>query len=297
MRDFFRQYQALGLILLMFTWPLYTLCSTPSTSSPRAWLPRNTSRALSFLQSQTDGSLGSVSDFWNKYIDLVDVQSENERLRLDNARLREENIRLQGVLQENIRLTRLVGFRESNPNFSLVPARVIAADTSPFFRTLRVRLELDPNDPQKVLVGMPVINAEGVVGQVESVSKRYCDVLLAIDPRSSIDILTQSNRARGVLRGLGHDRDYLAELAYLLRRDQAEVGDLIVTSGRGGRFPRELLVGRIVHLDKQEVGLYQSAIIEPAVDFSRLDEVFIITNTLNPDADLSSPPPSPSQKR
>lgn len=284
MRDFLRQYQALGLILLMIIWPLYTIISANGQHDRNGWLSNASSRSLGLFQSNTDGLLGSVSDFWDKYIDLVDVKTENERLRLDNARLREENIRLQGVLQENVRLSRLVGFRESNPNLDLVPARVIAANTSPFFRTLRVRIALDDTPSTPIAIGMPVVTAEGVVGQVEAISGLYCDIMLAVDPRSNIDVLTQSNRARGVLRGLGHDRNYLAELAYLLRRDQVEVGDLVVTSGHGGRFPHELNIGRIVHIDKQEYGLYQSALIEPAVDFSRLEEVYIITNTLNPQA-------------
>lgn len=275
MKDLFRRYQGPALVLLLLALPLYTLAASGGTRARLGTLDRAGVRTLGMLQSQADGVVGRIGGFWDDYIDLVDVKRENERLHQENARLREENTRLQGILQENARLSRLVGFREARPTLELVPARVIAADLSPYFRVLRLRIDVGSD---RVEPGMPVVAAEGLVGQIESVAGGYSDVILTADPRSRVDILTQTNRARGVLKGLGRDTDYLAEIGFLARLDEVEVGDLVVTSGRGGRYPKELLVGRVSEVIKAESGQHQQVLVEPAVDFSRLEEVYIIVD-------------------
>lgn len=214
-----------------------------------------------------------IGDAWDRYLDLVAVREENERLRAELDRLQDEHARLLGVMQENARLRAMVGFAESHPNLELVPARVIAKEVSRFFRVTSIRLEAA--DP-RVGPGMAVVGSAGVVGHIAEVAGPYAEVMLAVDPRSSVDVLVQHNRARGVLRGLGHDSDYRATVAYLLRRDRVDVGDVVVTSGMGGRFPPDLIVGRIAGVRQQSYGLFQDVEIEPAVDFSRVEEVFVI---------------------
>ncbi len=216
---------------------------------------------------------GGLGDVWDDYLDLVDVRRENERLRAELDRLRGENTRLLGVMQENARLRAMVGFVEGHPALELVPARVLAKDASSFFRVTSVRLSARDG---RVAPGQPVVASAGVVGFVSEVADRYAEVTLAVDPRSSIDVLVQHNRARGVLQGLGNDNDYRARIAYLLRRDRVAVGDVVVTSGMGGRFPSDLVVGRIVAVRAQRYGLFQEVEVEPAVDFSRLEEVFVV---------------------
>ncbi len=220
--------------------------------------------------------LGGVGEAWDDYLDVVGVRRENVRLRSELDRLRDEHTRLLGVLQENARLRAMVGFAEAHPQLDLVPARVVAKDVSPFFRVLSIRLHTRDT---RIRVGMPVVASAGVVGHVDQVAGDYADVVLAVDPRSSIDVLVQHNRARGVLQGLGHDDDYRANVAYLLRRDEVTTGDVVVTSGMGGRFPADLVVGRIIDVERQSYGLFQVVEVEPAVDFSRLEEVYIIVGS------------------
>ena len=262
----------------MLAVPLYALGSSKGQRAQSGSISAHANHFLGALQAQADGFYGRIGSFWDEYVDLVDVNSENDQLREENARLREENVRLQGILQENARLAKLVGFKSGQPNLELVPGRVIAADISPYFRVLRIRIDLGD---QGIEAGMPVVSSEGVVGQIEAVYQNYADVMLAVDPRSHIDIFTQSNRARGVLIGQGEDKSYRARIAFLLRRDEIQEGDVIVTSGRGGRFPKELLIGHVSEIESQEYGLYQTAYVEPAVDFSRLEEVYVIVSQRN----------------
>lgn len=206
-----------------------------------------------------------------------ELAEENERLEREVARLREEKARLIGVLQENARLRELVGFRRAHPEFELVPARVIARDTTPYFRVIKIRVRLEG---AHIEPRMPVVVAGGVVGQVHQVYDGFADVVVLSDPRSRVDAVSQRNRAHGVVQGLGHERDYQARVAYLSEKDSVRVGDVMVTSGMGGVFPRELIIGSVTEVAPDERGLFQEVTLEPAVDLSRLDEVFIITGKI-----------------
>jgi rod shape-determining protein MreC len=177
------------------------------------------------------------------------------------------------VLQENERLRKLLGFKTRRPELALVPARVVARDTTPYFRVVTLKLSSDvPLQPR-----MPVIAAEGVVGQVHRVFADYAEVILLGDPRHRVDAVTQRTRAQAVIEGLGHERDYHAKLSYLSEKDEVRVGDVVVTSGMGGVFPSELVIGTVASVEKSEKGLFQDAVVSPAVDASRLSEVFVVT--------------------
>ncbi|MCL2325195.1 MAG: rod shape-determining protein MreC [Proteobacteria bacterium] len=274
MQELLKRYQTVAVILGCLTLPLLLLIFGKGNRQQPFAAERPVVTAIGKIQNKNDYLVGNAANFWENYIDLVHTRRENAALRQENARLREENIGLQGILQQNARLTRLVGFKQSHPLYQLEPARVIAADISPFFRVLRIRIEAQTDD---IRPEMPVVSAEGVVGRIEKVNGRFCDVMLTVDPRSKIDILTQMNRSRGILTGTGDDRRYEARIAYLLRRDEVEEGEIVVTSGRAGMFPKELPVGRITAIDTKSFGLYQTVTVEPLVDFSRLEEVYIIT--------------------
>ena len=102
-------------------------------------------------------------------------------------------------------------------------------------------------------------------------------MLLVADKTSAIDVVVQRTGARGMLKGMGTEDSYICRIEYLAREDDVQVGDLVVTSGLGQRYPAHILVGRISRVNKQDFGLYQEALVEPAVDFSRLEEVLIMT--------------------
>ncbi len=233
-------------------------------------------QGTSGVENVTHYAVGGIGTLWDDYLDLVAVGRENEQLRAELGRIRDEHTRLLGVMQENARLRQMVGFAESHPRLELVAATVVAKDLSPFFRVVSVRLHVRD---ARIAPGMPVVSSAGVVGHVSEVAAGFAEVTLAVDPRSSIDVLIQHNRARGVLQGLGHSDDYRARLAYLLRRDQARPGDVVVTSGMGGRYPAELVVGRVAEVREQSYGLFQEVEVEPAVDFSRLEEVYVIVGS------------------
>lgn len=241
-----------------------------SGPAPMTWAQQG----LGYAQLGGHRVVGGVGAFWLR-LTATDLVKENEELKAEVARLREEKSRLIGVLQENGRLRELVGLKRRHAEYELLPAQVVGRDVTPYFRVITIRIKHEG----QVEPRMPVVAAGGIVGQVHRVFGDFADVVVISDPRSRIDAVSQRNRAQGIVHGLGHERDYFARISYLSEKDEVGEGDVMVTSGMGGIFPRELIIGSVRKLDTSERGLFQQAWIEPAVDFSRLNEVFVIVST------------------
>jgi rod shape-determining protein MreC len=231
-------------------------------------------RATSGIQSVAASTARWVSDVLEEYVFLVEVGQDNERLRAQVARLEEERQRLRAEGLENRRLRSLLQLRERIGG-DVLPAEVIGRDVSPFFRVTRI--ELDRGERDRVQPGMPVVGTRGLVGQVRRTFGHYCDVLLVVDRSSAVDVVVQRTGARGMLRGTGESERYMSRVQYLGREDAVRVGDLLHTSGLGQRFPASILVGRVSRIVRQDFGLWQEVEVTPAVDFSTLDEVLVLT--------------------
>lgn len=222
--------------------------------------------------------IDGLGDGWHDYVWLVDVQKENDELVRANERLRVELADANQRAKAAADLAGLLELRARVPAPTMA-ARVVGTSTTPYFRVNR--LILDRGDGE-VTPGMAVIAPAGVVGRIARVYGRYADVVLAVDPQSSIDVIAPRAGSRGVLKGLGGDNTYACKVEYLLRGEEVHEGDVIVTSGLGGVFPRDLPVGTIRKIEQKEYGMYQSVEVAPSVDFSHLASVLVI---------LSPPPP------
>lgn len=239
------------------------------------------------LQSGLTGLARGVGNVWTRYIALVHLREDNARLVDENARLRAELVTAQNGAVRAADLEKLLGLRGSL-QFDTLSARVIAVETSAFFRVVRVRLDRGEAD---VKPGMAVLASAGVVGRVQRVFGPYCDVLLAADPKSSIDVVVGRTGGRGVLKGIAGSDRYRTRIEYLERKDEAAEGDLVVTSGLGGNFPRDLPVGKIIKVDKRGFGLYQNAEVQPVVDFGKVRDVLVVVpRESQPIGPLPEPP-------
>jgi rod shape-determining protein MreC len=234
------------------------------------------------IQSAITGAISGIHRGWRRYIYLVDVEQENEHLQSENERLRtmlQDARRGVGRLHH---LEKLLGFRASR-GVEVVGVRAIGRDASPFARALRVRVDLGD---RTLRPGLPVVTADGVVGRVGRVFGSYSDVILAVDPKSAVDVVIQRTGGRGILRGIDGTNHYTCRIDYLLRKEEVKEGDLVVTSGVAGVFPKDLPVGRISRVTRRTYGLYQEVEVTPAVDFSSLREMLVIL----------APPPPPVSK-
>ena len=212
--------------------------------------------------------ISELRGVWDDYAALVGVRVENERLRDRLARAEEENHQYREAILSSERFQKLSGFRAQR-EVPMVPANVIHQDLSPWFQSLII----DQGAAAGIRPGMPVITDSGVVGLIAGTTPGASKVLLVVDPQSRIDAYVERTRARGTVRGTsGHDCDF----DYVLRQENIEEGDLLLTSGLGTTYPKGLVVGRVATVDRKKSGLFLGAKVVPAVDFSRLEEVFVI---------------------
>lgn len=223
------------------------------------------------LQAGLTGGARGVGNLWTRYIALVHVRQDNARLTDENARLRAELEAARSGAGRAGELERLLGLRQTL-QFDTLAARIIGVETSAFFRVVRVRLDRGGDE---IRPGMAVLASAGVVGRVQRVFGPYCDVLLASDPKSSIDVVVARTGGRGVLKGIAGSDRYRMRVEYLERKDEAAEGDVVVTSGVG-TFPRDVPVGRIVRVQKRGFGLYQDVEVQPVVDFAKLRDVLVV---------------------
>jgi rod shape-determining protein MreC len=250
---------------------------SPEYLSP---LDRGVLTLVTPIQSAFATLARSIGHVAGRYVDLVHVRAQNEKLRNENEHLRAELLEARRGAAESVRFQHLLGLRNAVAAETLV-ARVIAIDVSPYFRVARIQLDRGENLVQR---GMPIITPEGVVGRINRVSGETSDIMLSVDPRSAIDIVLPRTGGRGILKGKPGENGYRCAIEYLMQGDQAKEGDLAVTSGLGG-FPRDLPVGRISKLVKNSAGLTQEIEITPDVDFARLSEVLVVV--------APAPPPDP----
>lgn len=268
------------IITTVFVLSLFLLRQSARAPEYLSPLDRGILTLVSPIQSSFATLARSLGNAAGHYVDLVHVRSENERLQNDNRRLRAELLEAKRGAAESVRFQKLLGLRNAVTAETLV-ARVIAIDTSPYFRVARVRLDRGENLVQR---GMPVITPEGVVGRINRVSGDTSDILLSVDSRSAIDIVLPRTGGRGILKGKPGENGYRCAIEYLMQGEQAKEGDVAVTSGLGG-FPRDLPVGRVSKIVKNAAGLTQDLEITPDVDFARLSEVLVVV--------APAPPPDP----
>jgi rod shape-determining protein MreC len=210
-------------------------------------------------------SIGSV---WQGYFWLVGLQKENERLKVEIEELKREMNTYREARLANQRLRALLDFKRSIAT-PLQPAEVVSFEPSGWFQTVLI----DKGSRDGVERDMAVVSAAGVVGRVIGVSGHHAKVLLILDRNSAVDALVQRSRSRGILVGRGYGS---CLLRYVERNEDVQVGDQVVSSGMGGVFPKGILLGRVQEVVRGNSGLFQTVEVEPAVDFSRLEEVLVV---------------------
>lgn len=268
----FKRYRDVGIVIILLTVPFFFLRANMKNPSSLNALDRIVLRISAPVEFAASSLARGVSNLWEGYIYLVDVKADNEKLAYENARLREDVHRLAQKEAENRELRRLLQLKESVPG-DLVSAQVIGKDFTEFFRVTRVVLDRGSHNIRPF---MPVLSPDGVVGEVLRVAGDAVDVKLAVDANISIDIEDERTHARGFVRGTGDPSRYACKVEDVDSRDEVELNDLLVTSGKGKKFPRGLPVARVTKVVKREPGRAQEIEAVPTVNFSRLDAVLIL---------------------
>jgi rod shape-determining protein MreC len=291
-----RRARELVIVATLLAVPVLFLRANLAATEHLNVLDRAILRVSAPLQAGITGLVRGIGNAWTKYIALVHIKADNERLTDENARLRAELVAAKNAAGREGDLEKLLSLRGA-VQFDTIAARVIGVETSAFFRVVRVRLDRGGDE---VKPGMAVISSAGIVGRVQRVFGGWCDVLLAADPKSSIDVVVARTGGRGVVKGVAGSDRYKTRVEYLERKDEAAEGDLVVTSGLGGFFPRDLPVGKIVKVDKRGFGLYQEVEVQPVVDFGKLRDVLVVVpreaQPAGPTPEAIAPPDKAAEK-
>jgi len=200
----------------------------------------------------------------------------------EQARTIEELSEAQGEAQV---LRELFGQAADTPEYRRIIADVIGQDTNPALQSILI----DKGIEDGVRAGMPVEAARGLIGQVYRATNNAAQVALLTETASAIPVRLGTTRATGMLRGAG--RGALPTLDWIDLQYVVEVGELVMTSGLGGKFPEDLIIGRVVEVERNEAELFQRAIVQPAVDFRTLETVFVVTDFNTVDTEIFSEEP------
>lgn len=221
------------------------------------------------FQERMTRSIRFVRDIWRHYFFLVSVAKANERLKKSLDNIVEKSNRCDETELFNSRLRSLMNFRRTMDE-RVLAAEVISKDPSPWFKSVII----DKGKADGVERGMPVVVPEGIAGLVTDVSYLYSKVLLVIDQNCAVDSLIQRTRVRGIIKGKS-DRCFFE---YVLRKHGIKEGDMVISSGLDGVFPKGLHVGIVSDVAQMSPGIFQEITVTPSVDFQKLEEVLVVLN-------------------
>ena len=203
--------------------------------------------------------------------DVAVLTQRNAELEAEVAHLQTQIIELQQQLTEYQILSALLDFARAYPEYEYTGASVIGRDPSPFMRYVIINRGSDDG----LRRGMPVVTQQGLVGRISQVTAVGASVQLITDPASSINVRLEPSRAEALLSGsITGD----ITLDFIPQDTPVKPGDLVLTSGLGGNYPPNVLIGQLTSVRSQDYDLFQSGSVQPVVDFSQLEIVLVITN-------------------
>jgi rod shape-determining protein MreC len=247
------------------------------------------------VQRALSGLVGGARDAASTVGDARELRNQVEELERTVNEMAAQSVRQKEVEVENTQLRELLNFVSANPSLhgfvggdvighsGVMEGEVIGQDPNPYIFFLII----NRGDRDGLKVGMPVVAGGGrLVGRVAEVNPRWSKVQLLIDPGSRVNGVIQVSRATGLAAGQPDGSLYLEQVS---QSELVDVGDTVVTSGRGGLMPKGLIIGQIAEIEKLDIELYQRALLRPAVDFGRIEVVLILTDFEPSPLDESSP--------
>lgn len=223
------------------------------------------------LQSYVSTRVQAIVDFFTVPRDLASLRSRNAELESEISQLQSQVIQLKQQLVETDVLYALLNFARDNPENQYIAAAVIGRDPSPFMHYVII----DHGTDSGIRHGMPVVTDQGLVGRVDAVTAKAARVELITDPGSVINVKLESLGVEAQIAG-----SLTGEINLQMVPQDLELkpGEIVLSSGLGGAYPSDLLIGQVISVIKRQTDLFQSAVVQPVVDFANLNAVLVITN-------------------
>ncbi|HDD61808.1 MAG: rod shape-determining protein MreC [Chloroflexota bacterium] len=236
-------------------------------SSFSRWVVSPITSVQTWVSQQYQG----VDNFVSASQDIREIRQQNTELEAENARMQAQIVELQQQLIEFEILSALLEFARANPEHQYIGASVIGRDPSPFLNYIIINRGSDDG----LRRGMPVVTQNGLAGRVVQVTATGARVSLITDPVTKINVRVEPSRSAAVLSGSIKGDITLEQIP---QDDDVNPGNLILTSGLGGNYPSNIIVGQITSVRSRENALFQSASVQPVTDFSDLSIVLVIIN-------------------
>lgn len=266
---FWMRHRRLIFILVLFAAPVIPLFALKVTL-PRLNFYDKLSAYVVYPIAETAENLGrGLGVVWSHYIDLVHTSRERDAVKKENLELRGRILQLEEFESENKRLKELLSMTDLPP-VKAIGGKVIGQDSS----TESMSFVINVGTDQGISPRMPVVSSEGVVGTITRVYAHSSVFVALVDPSHDVDGIITRSRARFIVEGRGSS--LLGRLKYLDRAEDIRAGDLVVTSGLDGVFPKGLPMGFVVDVDRPRVGVAQEAEMRASVDFGHLEEVLVL---------------------
>lgn len=261
----FRNWKKIALVLFVLGIAFFALSGYMSKAIDRVLAP------VINVQSTLMERLNFVIRLFSLSQDQVALVAENENLRNQVAELQSRIIQLQQNLNEADILYALLGFARSSPDEQYVPAKVIGKDPSPFLKYILI----DQGSDVGIRAGMPVVTNKGLVGRIDAVTASAARVRLITDSTSMINAIVTEVDAECMVQG-SITGDITIEM--VSQDVNLEPGQVIQTSGLGGDFPADFIIGQVLNVNQINNEVFQSASILPAEDFNTLQAVLVVSN-------------------
>jgi rod shape-determining protein MreC len=264
---FFRKYRAIIIASILVVISLLVFSFYVKRSSDSGFFRKLAVETIAHTESWCRYPLDSLKAVWDRYIFLVNLGEENKRLKEKNALLTKQMVQYREEYLESIRLQKLLALKEKM-NYTSVAAKVIGKNQTQVLKTILI----NKGTAHGLNVRLPVVVDQGIVGRIIETSWFVSRVLLLTDKNSNIDALVQRNRVPGILQGTGTGG---CSLNYVPKMEDVKIGDIIISSGIGGVFPKGLLLGMITGVNRKESELFQKIDVKPSADVAKIEEVLV----------------------
>lgn len=224
---------------------------------------------------------GVVYNFNNKVkesisfiVNYKDIKKENSDLRKENTELKDKSLKYDALNNENERLRQMLNFKTQRSEYSYLGCDIIGKSGNNWLDGFIINRGSDDGVKDRMIV----VTGDGLVGQVTSVGTNWSIVQTLVNENIAVAAMLNTTRENdGVVNGYRDDNDkLLAKLNYLPLNSKVKVGDMVLTSGLGQLYPKDIKIGKVIAIEEDKGKLIKNALIEPSVDFNKLEELFVV---------------------
>ncbi len=274
MSEFFKTFKFKLIVCILALLAGFMLCSALSDGTPFSGT-EFVNRITNPIKEYASSASGFVGEKLDALVNASEYKDENEKLRTEIAKLRQDLTDYENKKNELDELQKFIGIKEEHEDVVLSnPCTVISRTANDPYASFVI----DRGSEDDISLYDPVVTSEGIVGIITEVAETYSTVETVLSPDIAIGAICRQTNDTGIVQGnIKYARDGKCEMIYIDRENRLEEGSIITTSGASGRFPKDFLIGSVEYTEADESGLSSYAVIKPYVDIQKVSSVMVIT--------------------